>query len=73
MSNIIFLMAKKLIKEQSKIIKDINKHLSQIEKEVLIGSWGCGLDRIHRLENAGYDYNSIQRKINIELERINKK
>ena len=36
----------------------------EIAKEVMNGKWGIGADRKRRLENAGYDYNTIQSYVN---------
>lgn len=35
-----------------------------IADEVILGKWGNGAERIERLRNAGYDYNSIQSIVN---------
>lgn len=32
--------------------------------EVLAGEWGSGLDRVKRLEDAGYDYDEVQSCVN---------
>lgn len=37
----------------------------EIAKEVLNGKWGNGEDRKKRLTEAGYDYNTIQKMVNI--------
>lgn len=36
----------------------------EIAKEVMQGKWGIGADRKKRLEQAGYDYNTIQMYVN---------
>lgn len=46
--------------EQLPTTKDINS----IAKEVINGKWGNGADRKTRLEQAGYDYNEVQKKVN---------
>lgn len=38
--------------------------LVQIAKEVIEGDWGNGEERRERLESAGYDYESVQEKVN---------
>ncbi|MGX7111429.1 hypothetical protein [Gemella cuniculi] len=35
-----------------------------VAREVIAGVWGNGQDRVNRLTNAGYDYNTIQQKVN---------
>lgn len=39
----------------------------EIVDEVIRGKWGNGIDRQNRLTAAGYDYASIQRKVNDRL------
>lgn len=40
------------------------KSVDEIAKEVLAGKWGNGADRKSRLESAGYDYTTIQNRVN---------
>lgn len=40
------------------------KPLSEIAREVLRGDWGNGSDRKRRLEQAGYNYDSVQAEVN---------
>ena len=35
-----------------------------VAKEVIAGKWGNGEDRKKRLQDAGYDYGAVQRKVN---------
>ena len=42
----------------------INESLA---KEVILGLWGNGAERKHRLEEAGYDYDAIQEIVNKKL------
>lgn len=44
-----------------------HKSNSTIVDEVLKGLWGNGKDRKNKLTNAGYDYNAVQRLVNIKL------
>lgn len=37
---------------------------NEIVEEILKGEWGNGEERKQKLQNAGYEYNSIQRKVN---------
>ncbi len=32
--------------------------------EVLAGKWGSGIERVKLLENAGYDYDTVQSCVN---------
>ena len=41
-----------------------NKSIDTIAQEVINGMWGVGQDRKNRLQNAGYDYNTVQNKVN---------
>ena len=40
------------------------KTIDEIAKEVIQGKWGSGQARKTALENAGYDYNAVQAKVN---------
>lgn len=40
------------------------KSVTEIAKEVIAGKWGVGAARKSSLENAGYDYNTVQSKVN---------
>lgn len=40
------------------------KSVDDIAQEVIDGLWGVGLDRKKRLTNAGYDYKTIQKRVN---------
>ena len=53
------------------IAKEVNlklnppkKTIDEIAHEVLKGLWGNGLERKDRLTKAGYDYSSVQRRVN---------
>lgn len=41
-----------------------NKSIDDIAHEVIKGLWGNGEERKRRLTKAGYDYNSIQKRVN---------
>lgn len=53
-----------------KIAKEVNSQLNNkktidlIVKEVISGLWGNGSERKRRLTEAGYDYQSIQKRVN---------
>lgn len=40
------------------------KSVDEIAREVLAGKWGNGQDRKNRLTAAGYDYNTVQARVN---------
>lgn len=41
-----------------------SKSIDELAQEVLNGVWGNGSDRENRLRSAGYDYDSVQNKVN---------
>lgn len=41
-----------------------NKSVSELAYEVIAGKWGNGTERKNRLTEAGYDYSSVQNKVN---------
>ena len=44
--------------------KKILKTTDEIAREVIRGQWGAGDERVRRLTAAGYDYNTIQTRVN---------
>ena len=40
------------------------KTVDQLAREVIYGYWGNGDDRKIRLTAAGYDYNTVQKRVN---------
>lgn len=52
--------------EVNKILagKSNKKSVDELVKEVIQGKWGNGKDRKTRLTNAGYDYRTIQNRVN---------
>ncbi len=46
----------------------INQNIDSIAAEVIQGDWGNGEERKERLEQAGYDYDAIQARVNEMLE-----
>lgn len=48
------------------------KTLEQIAKEVIDGKWGDGAERKKALEKAGYNYDSVQEKVNELLKKPSK-
>lgn len=45
------------------------KTVDQIAKEVIAGKWGVGADRKRRLEQAGYNYRTVQDRVNEILKK----
>ena len=46
----------------------INQNIDSIAAEVIQGDWGNGEERKERLEQAGYDYDAVQQRVNEMLE-----
>lgn len=49
------------------VFRYVEKSVDKVEiiaREVIDGKWGNGLSRMVRLQVAGYDYNTIQRRVN---------
>lgn len=42
----------------------VSKSITEIAKEVISGHWGNGAERKANLEKAGYDFSSVQKKVN---------
>lgn len=40
------------------------KSIEELAQEVLAGKWGNGIDRVNKLTAAGYDYQSVQNRVN---------
>ena len=49
------------------------KTIEELSKEVIDGKWGDGEDRKKRLEEAGYDYDAVQDRVNEILSKDKKK
>ena len=43
------------------------KSVDEVAREVVQGKWGNGAERKKRLTDAGYDYNEVQKKVNLIL------
>lgn len=41
-----------------------SKSVDTLAREVIAGNWGNGQERVKRLTSAGYDYNSVQNRVN---------
>lgn len=46
------------------IVPIAKKSVEAIAREVIQGLWGCGQDRKDRLTKAGYNYETVQKKVN---------
>jgi len=46
------------------VVYPVKKSVDAIAREVIQGKWGNGVDRKNRLTNAGYDYNTVQKRVN---------
>jgi len=51
----------------AEVPKPPQKSIDEIAKEVIAGKWGNGQDRKNRLTTAGYNYNTIQVRVNALL------
>ena len=51
-------------KKKGKVTETPKKTEDEIVEEILRGDWGNGEERKQKLQNAGYEYNSIQQKVN---------
>lgn len=47
-----------------KITEDSKKSIDELAKEVIRGDWGNGTERKEKLTAAGYDYASVQKRVN---------
>ena len=54
-------------------ISRANKTVEEIAKEVLAGKWGNGAERKQRLTDAGYNYDTIQARVNELVAQKNRK
>lgn len=48
----------------SKPSESPRKSVDELAREVIAGHWGNGSDRKYALEKAGYDYNTVQNRVN---------
>lgn len=58
------LVGKAPIKEKDTNVENVNKSVDVIAKEVIQGKWGNGSARKEQLTKAGYDYATIQKRVN---------
>lgn len=52
------------LEEQKKNQQPTGKTIDELAQEVINGAWGNGEDRKNRLTQAGYDYSTIQNRVN---------
>ncbi|WP_230454752.1 hypothetical protein [Gardnerella vaginalis] len=45
-------------------VKACRKSVDEIAREVIRGAWGNGNERKQRLTSAGYDYDTVQKRVN---------
>lgn len=50
--------------EKGNVVFTNGKTVDEVAREVINGKWGVGQDRVNRLTKAGYDYNTIQKRVN---------
>lgn len=66
-------LKKKTVQSATKKPTATQKTVDQLAKEVIQGKWGNGNARKKKLEAAGYDYSTVQKKVNEILKKDNKK
>lgn len=58
--------------KQEETVRPVKKSVDEIAREIIDGHWGNGEDRKRRLEEAGYNYQEVQNKVNELLGANNK-
>lgn len=53
----------------NELMKPKKKSLDEIAKEVIQGKWSIGTERARKLTAAGYDYVTVQRRVNEILKK----
>lgn len=54
----------RLLKEKKEPAKPAKKSVDEVAREVIAGKWGNGVTRVRLLTKAGYNYYTIQKKVN---------
>ena len=49
----------------------VKKSVDEIAQEVVAGKWGTGTDRMNKLKAEGYDYNAVQKKVEVLMAKNN--
>ena len=52
------------VQEKIKKKETVDKSVDELAKEVIRGDWGNGQERKEKLTAAGYDYATIQKRVN---------
>ncbi len=68
-----YLYNESIIKESNSTENTDKKSVDELAQEVIDGKWGDGEDRKKKLEDAGYDYNAVQDRVNEILSKDKKK
>ena len=53
-----------IVERNTDTVDPVKKSVDEIAKEVIQGKWGSGTDRKNRLTAAGYDYPTVQNRVN---------
>ena len=59
----------RLLKEKKQPAKPAKKSVDEVAREVIAGKWGNGVTRVRLLTKAGYNYYTVQKKVNELLKR----
>lgn len=59
----------RLLKEKKQPAKPVKKSVDEVAREVIAGKWGNGVTRVRLLTKAGYNYYTVQKKVNELLKR----
>lgn len=59
----------RLLKEKKEPAKPAKKSVDEVAREVIAGKWGNGVTRVRLLTKAGYNYYTVQKKVNELLKR----
>ena len=62
-------MASRIQGKTVKTTEDNKKSIDELAKEVIRGDWGNGMERKEKLTAAGYDYASVQKRVNEMLKQ----
>lgn len=54
----------RLLKEKKEPAKPAKKSVDEVAREVIAGKWGNGVTRVRLLTKAGYNYYTVQKKVN---------
>lgn len=54
----------RLLKEKKQPAKPAKKSVDEVAREVIAGKWGNGVTRVRLLTKAGYNYYTVQKKVN---------